>query len=132
MAQTLTRLLVHAVFSTKNRTHLIKPDIEQELYAYIGGICRNANSPLLSAGGTANHLHLLISFSKSLAVADLMMDVKKDSSKWIKTKGPHFHGFRWQEGYGAFTIGESQVDDVKRYIARQKEHHRTITFEQEF
>lgn len=83
MAQTLTRLLIHAIFSTKNRANLIKPEIETRLYAYIGGICRNADSPLLAAGGTANHRHLLMSLSKSRSLADLMMHVKKDSSKWI-------------------------------------------------
>jgi REP element-mobilizing transposase RayT len=132
MAQTLTRLLIHAVFSTKNRANLIKPDIEPDLYAYTGGICRNADSPLLCAGGTANHLHLLISLSKTRSLADLMMDVKKDSSKWVKTQAPYFASFQWQEGYGGFTIGESQVDDLKDYIGRQKEHHRAMTFEEEF
>lgn len=132
MAQTLTRLLIHAIFSTKNRANMIKPQFEPELYAYIGGVCRNAGSPLLAAGGTSNHVHLLISLAKTGSVADLMMDVKKDSSKWIKTKATYFAGFQWQEGYGAFTIGESQVDDLKAYIARQKEHHRTISFEEEY
>jgi putative transposase len=132
MAQTLTRLLVHAVFSTKNRTNLIKPEIEPELYAYMGGICRNAQSPLLCIGGTANHLHLLVSLSKNTALADLMMNVKKDSSKWIKTKGTPFADFEWQDGYGGFSIGESQVDDLRGYIGRQKEHHLTVTFEEEY
>lgn len=132
MAQTLTRLLVHAIFSTKNRTNLIKPEIEPELYAYIGGICRNAGSPLLAAGGTENHVHLLISLAKTLPLADLMMDVKKDSSKWIKTRAACFADFQWQEGYGGFSIGESQVDDLKAYFARQKEHHRAMTFEEEY
>jgi putative transposase len=132
MAQTLTRLLVHVIFSTKNRANLIKPEIEPELYAYMGGICRNRGSALLAAGGTANHVHLLVSLAKTIALADLLMDVKKDSSKWIKTRGASFADFQWQEGYGAFTIGESQVDDLKGYIARQKERHRTATFEEEF
>jgi REP element-mobilizing transposase RayT len=132
MAQTVTRLLVHVIFSTKNRANLIKPDIETELFAYIGGVCRNADSPLLSAGGTANHVHLLTSLSKTRALSDLVMDIKKDSSLWIKSKGITFADFYWQEGYGGFTIGESQVDDLKRYIGRQKEHHRAISFEDEF
>ncbi|MEK6642597.1 MAG: IS200/IS605 family transposase [Planctomycetota bacterium] len=132
MAQTLTRLLVHVIFSTKNRTNLIGPAIEPDLYAYIGGICRNADSPLLCAGGTTNHLHILISLSKTQALANLMMDIKKATSKWIKTKDIHLADFQWQEGYGGFTIGESQVDDLKRYIDRQKEHHRTTTFEEEY
>lgn len=132
MAQTLTRLLVHTIFSTKNRANLIPPEIEPELYAYIGGICRNSQSVLLGGGGTANHVHLLVSLSKTGSLADLMMDVKKDSSKWIKTKADYFAGFQWQEGYGGFTIGQSQVEDLKGYFARQKEHHCTTTFEEEF
>ena len=132
MAQTLTRLLVHAIFSTKNRTNLIKPDIEPELYAYIGGICLNAESPLLGAGGTANHLHLLVSLSRAGSLADLMMDVKKDSSKWIKTKGRNYKDFHWQGGYGAFSVSESNRGAAIRYIQRQEEHHRRMTFQEEY
>ena len=104
MAQTLTRLLVHIIFSTKNREDLIPPDIEDELYAYIGGICRTSESSLLAMGGTENHVHMLVSLSKNIALSRLVMDVKKDSSKWIKTKGDRFGGFHWQEGYGAFDV----------------------------
>lgn len=130
MAQTLTRLLVHAVFSTKDRVELIPPAIETELYPYIGGICREHDCTLMAGGGTANHSHLLISLSKNLALSDLIMHVKKDSSKFLKRKG--IAGFGWQDGYGGFTIGESQVATLRTYIARQKERHRTVTFEEEF
>jgi putative transposase len=132
MAQTLTRLLVHVVFSTKERENTIAADIEQELYPYIGAICRTNESPLLVVGGTANHLHLLISMSKNLALSRLIMDIKKDSSKWIKTKGPRFAGFHWQDGYGAFTLGESQLDAARQYITGQKVHHQSMTFEDEY
>jgi putative transposase len=132
MAQTLTRLLVHTIFSTRNRANLIKPDLEPDLHAYMGGICRNLDSPLLAAGGTANHVHLLISVSKNISLADLLRDVKKDSSRWTKSNGSDFGDFAWQEGYGAFTIGESQVEDLKNYLARQKEHHQTVSYEDEF
>jgi len=132
MAQTLTRLLVHVIFSTRARTNLIAPAIEPELYPYLGAICRTNESPLLSVGGTENHVHLLVSLSKNLALKDLIMTVKKDSSRWIKTRGPGFRRFHWQDGYGAFSIGESQVQAVKDYIARQKQRHRCITFEDEF
>src|SRR3954468_6738966 len=130
MAQTFTRLLVHIVFSTKDRVPLITPDCETDLYAYLGGICRNLDSPLIAAGGTSDHLHLLVSQSKNIALAPLVMNIKKDSSKWLKTKGPR--AFKWQEGYGGFTIGESGVDALVRYIARQKVHHRRQTFQEEF
>ncbi|MGB2984961.1 MAG: IS200/IS605 family transposase [Phycisphaerae bacterium] len=131
MAQTLTRLLVHIVFSTKERRNLIATAVEPALHAYLGGICRNRDSPALIIGGTQNHVHLLISLSKNIALSDLMMTLKKDSSKWIKTNGDAFRGFHWQDGYGAFSIGESQVAAVTGYICAQKERHRTVTFEDE-
>ena len=131
MAQTLTRILLHVVFSTKERRNLITSAVESELHAYLGGICRNQESPALIIGGTENHVHLLISLSKNIALSDLMMTLKKDSSKWIKTKGDMFADFHWQDGYGAFSIGESQVVAVTDYIRGQKERHKTMTFEDE-
>jgi len=131
MAQTLTRLLVHVVFSTKQRRSLITPEVEPELLAYLGGICRNQESPALAIGGTENHVHLLISLSKNIALSDLMMTLKKDSSKWIKTKGNAYADFHWQDGYGAFSVGQSQVRAVTDYVHGQKERHRTMTFEEE-
>ena len=131
MAQTLTRILLHVVFSTKDRRNLIASTIEPELHAYLGGICRNQKSPAIEIGGTENHVHLLISLSKNIALSDLMMTLKKDSSKWIKTKGEMFGDFHWQDGYGAFSIGESQVGAVMDYIRGQKERHKTMTFEEE-
>jgi REP element-mobilizing transposase RayT len=131
MAQTLTRLLVHIVFSTKERRNLIAPTVEPELHAYLGGICRNRDTPALAIGGTENHVHLLISLSKNIALSNLMMTLKKDSSKWIKANGSVFRDFHWQDGYGAFSIGESQVDALTDYIRGQKERHSTMTFEDE-
>jgi putative transposase len=132
MAQTLVSLLTHAVFSTKNREPFITSEIEPELFAYIGGILKNNGSRLLTAGGTSDHVHLLVSQSKNLALSSLMKDVKKDSSSWIKTKGSQFRNFHWQDGYGAFSVGAKEVGSVKRYIARQKEHHRKRSFQEEF
>ncbi len=131
MAQTLTRLLVHIVFSTKDRRNLISPAVEPELHAYLGGICRNRESPALAIGGTENHVHLLISLSKNIALSDLMMTLKKDSSKWIKENRDALREFYWQEGYGAFSIGESQVRALTDYIRGQKERHKALTFEDE-
>src|SRR6185503_6397133 len=131
MAQTLVNLLIHLIFSTKNREPLITREIEPELFAYMGGILKNRESRLLDAGGTANHVHLLISQSKNIGLSSLMKDVKKDSSSWIKTKGIGFRNFHWQDGYGAFTIGESNIPDLKQYIATQKEHHRKRSFQEE-
>lgn len=131
MAQALTRLLVHVIFSTKNRGKLILEDVESDLYGYIGGICRNHESPLLAMGGTENHVHLLLSLSKNLALSDLVMQIKRDSSKWIRSRGLRLGSFQWQEGYAAFSIGESQVDRVRAYIEGQKAKHQTVAFEDE-
>jgi REP element-mobilizing transposase RayT len=132
MAQTLTSLMVHVVFSTKNREAIITPEVEPELYAYLGGTAKNLDSHCLAAGGTENHLHLLLSQSKKVPLCHLMEELKKGSSKWIKTKARVFRNFSWQDGYGAFTIGESQVEALKFYIARQKERHKKQTLEEEF
>jgi putative transposase len=132
MSQTLTSLIVHVVFSTKNRQPLIAPTAEPELYAYLAGTAKNLDSRRLVVGGTENHLHLLVSQSKKVALCHLMEQIKKSSSKWIKTKGSAFETFGWQDGYGAFTIGESQVEAVRHYIAGQKERHKRQSFEQEF
>jgi len=131
MAQTLVSLMVHVVFSTKNREAFITPEIEPELFAYVGGILKNHESRLLDAGGTSDHVHLLVSQSKNVSLSSLMMGVKKDSSSWIKTKGSQFRNFHWQDGYGAFSIGKSDIHELKKYIAGQKEHHRKRSFQEE-
>jgi REP element-mobilizing transposase RayT len=131
MAQTLVCLRVHVVFSTKDRHPMITPEVEPELYAYLGGIIKNLDSRCLAAGGTSNHVHLLISQSKNMALSKLMEEIKKSSSKWIKTKGTALQTFGWQDGYGAFTIGQSQVEALQRYIAGQKDRHKKQTFEEE-
>lgn len=125
-------MLVHVVFSTKHRADLIAPEIENELFAYIDGITQNNGSRLLAANGTKNHVHLLISLSKTVPLSEIIGDIKRDSSKWIKTKGTGFRLFHWQDGYGAFSVGQSQVETVKQYIARQKQRHEKNSFEQEF
>lgn len=131
MAQTLVKLYVHIIFSTKNRADSIKPEIEEELFAYIGGISNNNKSKLVAANGTTNHLHLLLSMSKNIDLSKLVGDIKRDSSKWIKTKGVKFQNFRWQDGYGGFSVGYTQINDVKKYIANQKQHHAKVSFEDE-
>ena len=131
MAQTLTSLYYHIVFSTKNRFDFITPDVEEELYAYIGGILRQNDSRLLIGNGTSNHGHLLCSLGKRILVPDIVGTVKRNSSRWIKTKGGMLTKFAWQDGYSVFTVGHSQLKDVERYIARQKEHHRKVLFEDE-
>jgi len=131
MASTLTRLLVHITFSTKSRAAIIPEAIGPDFYAYIGGICRRMESPLLTMGGVADHVHMLVSLGKTVALSDLMLNIKRDSSKWMKEKDAAFGTFGWQDGYFAFSIGESGVDALRAYIANQKEHHKTIDFKDE-
>lgn len=130
MAQTLINVTVHIIFSTKNRADLIAPEIESELYAYVVGILRKHESVLLAANGTANHVHLLFSLSKKIALSDLLHEVKKSSSQWMTEKG--FHDFQWQAGFAAFSVSQLQLQTVKNYIAKQKEKHQTENFENEF
>jgi REP element-mobilizing transposase RayT len=129
MPQSLVKILVHIVFSTKHRRDLILPDCEDALYRYISGIVEGNNAKLLIANGAANHSHFLTSIGKN-AVPDLIGDMKRDSSLWAKTNGmPNLY---WQNGYGAFSIGQSQVPAVTRYIANQKIHHANMSYEDEF
>ena len=132
MPQSLSSILIHLIFSTKNREPFISPEIETELYPYMASIFKAMKSPALIINGSSDHVHMLFSLSRVITIADLVEEVKTASSKWIKTKGRQFTNFHWQNGYGAFSIGQSQVPDVKRYIARQKEHHRRITFQDEY
>ena len=131
MAQTHVSLLVHVVFSTKNRLPLISAEIERELFAYIGGIIRTFDSKLLCANGTSNHIHLLISLSKNILIPKLIGDVKRSSSKWIKTKSELLQKFQWQDGYSAFSVGHTQVEMVTKYVENQKAHHEKMVFEDE-
>jgi len=131
MAQTHVCIYLHVVFSTKNRFPFISPAVEEELFAYIGGIVNNHGSRLIAAGGTGNHVHLLISMSKNVLIPEFVAELKRDSSKWIKTKGIKFSKFAWQDGYSVFSVGHTQVADVVRYIAGQKEHHQKTLFEDE-
>lgn len=131
MAQTLISSYIHIVFSTKNRFGFIMPEIEAELYSYIGGVLRKYDCKLLAAGDTSNHIHLLISLSKNHLIPDLVGAIKRSSSKWLKTKGGMLSKFTWQDGYSAFSVGYTQIQAVEKYIANQKEHHRKEMFEDE-
>jgi putative transposase len=133
MPQSLSQIYLHIVFSTKHRQpFLTDPTLRREVHAYLAGACRNLESPSLTVGGVADHVHILVRFSKSIAVATLVREVKRESSKWIKPRGRGLASFQWQEGYGAFSISPSHVDALERYIARQEEHHRRESFQDEF
>ena len=132
MPQSLSSILIHLIFSTKNREPFISAAIEKELHPYLATIFRSLKSPSLTIDGTTDHVHILFSLSRVIKIADLVEEVKTDSSKWIKTKGLEFKNFHWRRGYGAFSIGQSQVPILKRYIARQKTHHQRVTFQDEY
>ncbi len=125
-------MLVHVVFSTKNRVDLISPEFEAPLYGYIHGIVENNASKLIVANGTTNHTHMLISLGKTLAISELVGDIKRESSVWIKEQGREFRNFYWQEGYGAFSVGQTEEAAVIKYINNQKMHHLKKDYKSEF
>jgi putative transposase len=132
MGQSLAQNYIHLVFSTKNRHPFIKPPYEQELHAYLGGICKELESPALKVGGYTDHIHILLKLSKKVALMTLVEKVKSHSSKWMKTKDPSLKNFFWQDGYGAFSVNPSEVEKVITYIENQHTHHSTQTFQSEY
>lgn len=132
MPQSLSSVLIHLVFSTKNRQPFITPDIESELFKYLAVELHNMGCPSLAINGTSDHIHILFTLSRTMSIANVVKSIKGSSSRWIKPRSAELRGFEWQAGYGAFSIGRSQVVQVKRYIARQKVHHRKISFQDEF
>lgn len=132
MAQSLSRVLLHIIYSTKNRVPMIDAEIAPGLHAYQSGIYKACGCPALTINSEKDHIHALCLLSRTLSISDLLEEVKKGSSKWMKTKGARYGRFAWQAGYGAFSIGQSQVDAVAEYIAGQAQHHRRRTFQEEF
>jgi len=131
MSQTLTSLFVQLVFSTKNRERLITPEVEPDLFAYMGGILKIHQSRLIDPDRTDDYVHLLVSQSKNIALASLLKEVKGDSSFWIKSQSRQFRNFHWQDGYGAFSFAYRDLSALKQYVSSQKEHHRKWTFKNE-
>lgn len=132
MSQSLSNILIHVIFSTKLRQPLIQESIRQNLYNYISQIARSYDAYVYEIGGIEDHIHLLVSLPRTMTLSRLIEEIKKSSSKWIKTKGPYYLNFAWQNGYGAFSIGQSNVDALKAYIQNQQEHHKKISFQDEF
>ncbi len=130
MPQSLARNLIHLIYSTKNRHLCLTDDLRPKLFAYKAGILKEWDSPALVIGGVADHVHLLFTLSKNHALSKLVEEVKKGSSKWLKTQG--LKDFHWQAGYGAFSVSESNSSQVTRYIERQETHHRRLSFQDEF
>ena len=132
MPQSLSRILIHLVFSTKNRNPILNPEIQTELHPYLVGVLNGIDCPSLQVGGVEDHVHLLFGLSRTRTVADVVETVKTASSKWIKIKGPEFSQFHWQAGYGAFSVSQSDADTVIAYIQNQVQHHRKMTFQEEY
>lgn len=132
MPQSLASVLIHLVFSTKHRQRFITPQIEVELYSYLATVFRACDSPALKIGGDCDHIHVLFALSRNKKIAEVVEEIKKRSSRWIKTKGEEFSLFQWQSGYGAFSVSESNAETVKNYVSNQKEHHRKYNFQTEY
>ncbi|HSH51505.1 MAG TPA: IS200/IS605 family transposase [Bacteroidales bacterium] len=132
MANTYTQLTIHIVFAVKNRENIIKPKYEEELYKYITGIITNKNQKLLAINGVSDHIHILIGLSPSVALSDIVRDIKSNSSKFINEKRCVIGKFQWQEGYGAFSYSRSQRPEIINYIKKQKEHHQKSSFKEEY
>ncbi len=138
MSQSLSRVLIHLIFGTKKRERcLAYPALREQLDAYMVGILRNIDSPALQVKSVIDHVHILYVQSRTRSVSDVVGTVKRESSAWIKTweqdrKDPFLMKFAWQTGYAAFSVSESKVMEVKRYIQNQEEHHRRATFQDEY
>jgi putative transposase len=131
MATTFANLIYHIVFSTKNRIPSIGPEIREPLYQYMGGILRGEGGILLEIGGMPDHVHILAKMKPSMAPAEIVKKVKGGSSKWLNERPDRSGRFEWQAGYAAFSVSASLVETVRRYIRRQEEHHREISFRDE-
>jgi putative transposase len=132
MPQSHARLLTHIIFSTKERIPCLGPGIRGELYPYMATVLKNIQCPPIKIGGAEDHVHVLCLMSRTIALAKLIEDIKVPTSRWLKTKGAALDKFHWQNGYGAFSIGQSAVSRVETYIANQEEHHRRMSFKDEF
>jgi putative transposase len=132
MGQSLVKNYLHVVFSTKHRQPLILPEVEDSLFKYLGGVCRNLDSPSLVVGGYMDHVHILCMLSKKITLAKYIEELKIESSKWMKLQSPSLWNFYWQDGYGAFSVNPAQVDIVIRYIKNQRQHHQRKTFQDEY
>ena len=132
MPQSLTSILVHIIFSTKDRNPFIKTKISKNLYRYMISVARAYNSSIIEIGGTEDHIHILSILPKTLALSKLVEELKKSSSKWMKTQGAWYRNFAWQSGYGAFSISQSNISVLIKYIRNQQKHHEKITFQDEY
>src|ERR1035438_4743020 len=132
MPHSFASLLVHVIFSTKNRLPDLSPELTSRLFPYMGGIVRERRGVPLIINGPADHVHLLVSVPTTESIAELLRVVKTNSSRWVHEQFPVGKRFGWQSGYAAFTVSSSRSADVRDYIAAQQEHHRRVSFQEEF
>jgi REP element-mobilizing transposase RayT len=130
MAQTFTNLLTHIIFSTKERVSSIRPEFQSDLHAYLGGIIRNLEGQALRVNGMPDHVHLLVWLPPTVAIAEALRVLKANSSRWVHDS-PGRSSFAWQAGYGAFSVSQSNVSGVVRYLQEQERHHRRMSFQEE-
>lgn len=131
MAQSLSKVYVHITFSTKNRQNLIDEKIKTSLFQYLGGVCKGLECNPVRVGGYSDHVHILCLLSRKVTQMDLLEELKKQSSKWIKNQGSAYSNFYWQDGYGIFSVNPTQVNVVEEYIENQEEHHKSVSFQDE-
>jgi len=132
MAQSLSKALLHIVFSTKNRERTISERFQAPLHAYRAGACCKIGSEAYKVGGTDDHVHIACTLPRTLTISKLLEEIKKSSSTWMKGQDRSVDDFSWQAGYGAFSLGQSQLPALIRYIVRQNEHHKKMTFKEEY
>jgi len=132
MPQSLSKVILHIVFSTKNREPWLDSAVRPRMHAYLATICRNVGADFMRVGGVADHVHIVTTLPRTISQAQLIEQMKKASSKWIKALDARYRGFFWQRGYGAFSVSPSQLDSVLEYVSKQQEHHRTRTFQEEY
>lgn len=131
MAQSLSKVYIHIVFSTKFRNKTILPDIKSELYKVIAGKIRSMKGIALNINGTPDHIHILTFFPRTVSLADFIKNIKTSSTKWFRNKDYNYRNFSWQNGYAAFSVGEKDLEVVKAYIDNQMQHHATVEFKEE-
>jgi REP element-mobilizing transposase RayT len=132
MPQSLSHILIHLIWSTKDRHHWLTPGIQEKTHAFLAEAVRHMDCEAYRVGGVADHVHLAVRLSRTLSVADFVKEVKTASSRWVKTQDASFADFAWQQGYGAFSVGMRQQETLLRYIDTQEEHHRVRTFQDEY
>jgi putative transposase len=132
MPQSLSKVIVHIIFCTKNREPWLDHDVRPRMHAYLATLCRELGAELVRVGGVADHVHIVTTLPRTASQAEVVEHIKKISSKWIKGLEARYRGFFWQRGYGAFSVSPSQLDAVLQYIDAQQEHHRTRTFQEEY